>query len=238
MTIQLASIRRYPVKAMGGEDLARVQVDQRGLVGDRWYAVAGGDGRLASGKNTRRLHRRDAVFTFAASTDGDGQVGITDDAGRSWSVDDPAVAEHLSEVMGAPVTLEPERQTSHQDDGAISLVGTATLRWCAEHWGLDADPRRLRVNLVLDTDEPFVEESWVGRQVTAGSVVLAVDSRIERCRTVDVAQDGTRAGGRWLKPLAAERDMCLAVYAHPVSLGRLHVGDVVEVGEQAVARPE
>jgi len=237
MAVQLVSVRRYPVKAMGGEDLTAIDLDERGLVGDRWYAVTDGEGRLASGKDTRRLRRRDAVFSFAASTDDGGRVSITDEDGGAWAVDDPELVAHLSQVMGEPVHLGPEGATSHQDDGAVSLVGTATLRWCAERWGLDADPRRLRVNLVLKTEEPFIEESWVGRQLRAGSAVLGVDSRIERCRTVDVPQDGASARGRWLKPLAVEREMSVAVYAHPVRPGRFQVGDVVVVGGRSSHHP-
>lgn len=229
MTARLASIRRYPVKAMAGEDLSRVDLDTRGLAGDRWYAVVDADGRLASHKDSGRMRRRDAVATFTARTDASGGVVVHDQQERSWSVEDPALAAHLSEVMGADVTVQPERGASHQDDGAVSVVGTATLRWCAERWDVDADPRRLRANLVLDTDEPFVEETWLGRGITVGAVSLAVDSRVERCRTVDVAQDGTTARGRLLKPLAAERDMCLAVYARVLRPGALAVDDVVVV---------
>ncbi|MGJ7442525.1 MOSC domain-containing protein [Aquipuribacter sp. MA13-6] len=227
MAVTLASIRRYPVKAMGGEGLDHVDVDDRGLAGDRWYAVVDPDGRLASHKDTRRMRRRDAVAGYRARTDGAGLVVVADGQGRTWPVEDPALAAHLGEVMGATVTLEAESGTSHQDDGAVSVVGTATLRWCAERWDLDADPRRLRVNLVVDTDEPFVEETWVGRSVAVGSVLLAVEERIERCRTVDVPQDGTSATGRWFKPLAAERDMSLAVYARVLRPGPLAVGDAV-----------
>jgi uncharacterized protein YcbX len=54
----LREIRRYPVKAMGGESLDSVQVEARGVLGDRRYAVVDGDGKLASGKHSRRFRRR------------------------------------------------------------------------------------------------------------------------------------------------------------------------------------
>ncbi|WP_380163734.1 MOSC domain-containing protein [Jannaschia sp. R86511] len=228
MTVTLAAIRRYPVKAMGGEDLAQVDVDARGLLGDRWFAVVDDDGRLASHKSTTRMRRRDAVARFHALTGDDGVVQVGDERGGSRPVDDPALAAQLSEAMGAPVTVRVEQGGSHQDDGAVSLVGSATLRWCAERWGVDADPRRLRVNLVLDTDEPFVEESWLGRRVGIGPVGLLVQDRVERCRTVDVDQDGVVVRDRWLAPLGAERDLCVAVYARVVQPGLLTLGDPVE----------
>ena len=44
------ALRRYPVKALLGEDLRRMEVDERGAVGDRMWALVDRDGKLASGK--------------------------------------------------------------------------------------------------------------------------------------------------------------------------------------------
>ncbi len=95
--------------------------------------------------------------------------------------------------------------------------------------GRDADPRRLRANLVLGADEPFVEETWVGRDLEVGGVRLRVVGGVPRCRMVDLRQDGVEPGARWLGPLARERDLSLAVYADVVRPGRIGVGDVVRV---------
>jgi uncharacterized protein len=222
----LTTIRRYPVKAMGGEPLAEVHLDGRGLAGDRWYAVVDDDGRFACGKDTRRFRRRDGVFEHRATTGPDGGVVVTGPAG-SWSVDDPALTAALSSALGDPVRVLAEGDVPHQDAGSVSLVGTATLRWCAERWGLDADPRRLRVNLLVETDEPFVEETWVGRDLSVGGAGLRLVERVERCRTIDVAQDGTDARGRWLKRLGEERELSIAVYADVVRPGTVRVGDRV-----------
>ncbi|WP_344248482.1 MOSC domain-containing protein [Isoptericola hypogeus] len=222
----IATIRRYPVKSMGGEALDAVLVDERGLEGDRWFAVEDDDGRFASAKSTRRFRRRDAVLDYAAATSPGGGVVVTGGAGR-WEVGDPRLDAALSAATEVAVRVTPESGVPHQDGGGVSLVGSATLAWCAERWGLDADPRRLRVNLVVATSEPFVEESWVGRDVAVGAAVLRVAERVERCRTVDLDQDGARARGRWLAPLGRERDTCLAVYADV--LGTVRVGDAVSV---------
>jgi uncharacterized protein YcbX len=127
--------------------------------------------------------------------------------------------------MGTPVRVTEEETIPHQDMGAVSIIGTATLRWCAQRWGIAADPRRLRVNLVFDCDEPFAEEAWIGRHLRAGTAGLRVTEKIPRCRMIDVAQDGAAPDGRWLAPLASERDLCLAVYAEVVMPGLIAVGD-------------
>ena len=50
------SIWRYPVKSLGGERLTSVDVEARGLAGDRRWAVRDAEGKVGSGKTTRRFH--------------------------------------------------------------------------------------------------------------------------------------------------------------------------------------
>lgn len=230
MPLTVSAIRRYPVKSMGGQALESVLVDARGLAGDRWYAVVDGDGRLASGKSSRRFRRRDAVFDFRAAG-GNGRVSVSRGPDR-WLVGDPLLDRVLSEAMGAPVRVAAEDGVPHQDAGAVSLVGSASLDWCRRHLGMDAGPRRLRVNVVVDTAEPFVEESWVDASVTVGEVKLRMVERIERCRMVDLAQDGVATSAPFLKALGGERELCLGVYADVERTGRLAVGDELLPGER------
>lgn len=213
---------------MGGERLGAVEIDARGLVGDRWFAVEDSSGHFASGKDTRRFRRRDAVFSYTAKTRPDGAVSVTGPAG-AWTAGSTELDTQLGVDMGAPVRVVPERSVPHQDAGAFSLVGTATLQWCADQWGIDADPRRLRVNAVVATTEPFIEESWLGKALSLGPVALNVVSRTPRCRMVDIAQDGFTPGDRLLKRLGAERDLALGVYADVTRPGLIRVGDRVTV---------
>jgi uncharacterized protein YcbX len=211
---------------MGGESLDSVQVEARGVLGDRQYAVVDGDGKLASGKHSRRFRRRDPVFEYASRTTPDG-VMVTG-RGEEWAVGSEALDRALTEAMEDPVRVLRETTTPHFDAGAVSLVGTASLDWCRAHLGVDADRRRLRPNLVVETSEPFVEESWLGR-LEIGEVALAPFLRIERCRMIDIAQEGLPRDGRWLKALTAAREMNLGVYLDVAQPGRLTVGDEVRV---------
>lgn len=222
----VAALRRYPVKSMAGEPLRSVRVDRRGLVGDRWYAVVDEQGHLASGKDSRRFRRHDEVFGYGATTGPDGAVTVGR-GDRTWVVGDPRLDRDLSESFGTAVEVRSEDRTPHQDDGQVSLVGTATLRWCAERWGDEPDPRRTRMNVVVETDEPFAEETWVGQLLVLGSTRLHVVSPVPRCRMLDVAQDGVRPTHHWLRPLAVEREMNLGVYADVRQPGEVTVGDAV-----------
>lgn len=221
----LREIRRYPVKAMGGESLPYVEIEPRGLVGDRRYAVVDGDGKLASGKHSARFRRRDEVFEFASRTTRDG-VRVTGRGGE-WPVPSDDLDHLLSQAMRSTVRVLPETTTPHFDAGHVSLVGTASLDWCREQLGVDSDRRRIRPNLVVETDEPFVEESWAS--VRIGDVSLVADRRIERCRMIDIAQEGLSREGRWLKTLTVAREMFLGVYLDVARPGRLTVGDEVHV---------
>ena len=222
-TPTIREIRRYPVKAMGGESLTEVELESRGLVGDRRYAVVDAEGKLATGKHSRRFRRRDEVFEFASRTTDDG-VRVSGREG-DWPAPGEELDAALSDAMGDPVRVLPETTTPYFDAAAVSLVGTASLTWCREHLGVDADRRRLRPNLVVQTEEPFVEETWAG--VELGGVVLVVGERIERCRMIDVAQEGLPRDGRWLKQLTDAREMCLGVYLAVERPGLLAVGDEV-----------
>jgi uncharacterized protein YcbX len=81
--------------------------------------------------------------------------------------------------------------------------------------------------VVVETLEPFIEETWIGQLVQVGDVQLRVVSRIERCRTVDLAQDGVADTTPLLKALGRSRDVCLGVYADVVGPGSLSIGDEV-----------
>ena len=225
--MNIAEIRRYPVKSMGGESLESVDLDARGLVGDRWFSVVDQDGKLGSGKHSARFRRFDEIFEYSASMVAD-DVRVVGPAG-SWRVGDPELERTLSEHLSAAVHVERETGTPFQDAGQVSLVGTASLDWCRERLDVDGDRRRIRPNLVVSTTEPFVEESWGGATIRVGSVVLEMDRRIERCRMVDIAQDGLPAQRGWLKALGRERDLCLGMYADVTSAGRLALGERVDV---------
>ncbi|HMU36857.1 MAG TPA: MOSC domain-containing protein [Marmoricola sp.] len=222
--MHLKEIWRYPVKALAGEQQQAVEVNHRGLVGDRWFAIHTDDGRFACGKNGKRFSQHDEVFDFAAQTQADGQVTVTGRGGQ-WTPGQPELDAVLSSATGASAQVRPEGLTPHHDAMPVSIIGTASLEWCARELGVDAIPRRLRVNLVIETNEPFIEESWIGQQVSVGGVALDVIRRNRRCRVIDLDQNGAGSPTRWLKPLGDKRDAMIAVYAEVATPGQIRVGD-------------
>jgi len=107
----VVSIWRYPVKSMMGEDLNAVDVTERGLLGDRAYAlVDSSDGKVASAKNPRKWPN---LFDFRAALAETPTTGGKIPPVRITLPDGTLVTNHhsdptqmLSKVLGRQVILE------------------------------------------------------------------------------------------------------------------------------------
>jgi uncharacterized protein YcbX len=224
---RLRSLHRYPVKSLVGEDLDAATVDARGVVGDRLWSVRDPDGKLGSGKSSRRFRKMDGLLALVARYDGEVPVIAFPD-GRAVRGDDPGVHAALSAHVGRPVTLAREASVSHFDDGPIHVVTTASLRRLETAHGDRIDVRRFRPNLVLDTGDldGFAEDEWVGRRLAIGrDLVLAVRDRMPRCVMVTLPQHGLAEDPDLLRTTTDANDMMLGVVADVLSPGTVAVGD-------------
>ena len=202
---------RYPVKSFLGERLDEVVLDARGVAGDRAYAVRDANGKLGSGKTTRRFRLLKGLFEHEAATRADG-VYVGD-----LRVGDPALDDLLSARYGEPLRVLPEESVPHFDAGAVHVLTTGSLRWVGE------DVRRFRPNIVLESDER--EEDWLGRTLRIGECELRVADRVERCAMVDFAQSDLPYDSDVLRFLARQNDAMFGVYLDVVTPGTIRVGD-------------
>ena len=98
----VSSLRRYPVKSMLGEELDRATVSERGVVGDRAYALIDDEtGKVVSVKHPKRWGR---IFELVATTERD-TVVVTFPDGSSASIDASALPDHLSAFFGRRVSV-------------------------------------------------------------------------------------------------------------------------------------
>jgi uncharacterized protein len=95
----VAELWRYPVKSLLGEQLQEVQVEERGVVGDRLYAVTDRNEKLGSGKTSRRFRRLDGLFDLRARDGGERPI-VTLPDGRELSVGGSELDAFLSERYG------------------------------------------------------------------------------------------------------------------------------------------
>lgn len=127
----------------------------------------------------------------------------------------------------------------------ITLVTTGSLRLLAEKLGSDVDHRRFRVNLVIENDEPHIEDSWEGAILSIGVAKLRVRSSVPRCLITQMDPDTGRDDLRVVRALHRYRDKVrlpdglmpkyatpgFASYADVVSPGQIAVGDCVTLSE-------
>lgn len=218
---------RHPVKSLRGERLGSCRVDARGLRFDRWWALRDPDGKLGSGKSTRRFRAMPGLLEMSARLVGDRAVIRWPD-GTVATTDDPGVDELLSAEVGRPVVLASEAMVSHLDEAPVHLVTTASLAWLSDRHGGHVDRRRLRPNLLVSTAEPLIEEGWVGRTLRVGDeVVLRVTHRTQRCVMTTQQQADLPTDRGVLRTLADVADLCFGVHADVVRTGTVHAGDPV-----------
>jgi uncharacterized protein YcbX len=117
-------------------------------------------------------------------------------------------AELCSEWLGRVVRLASAPRGGVVFADPVTVVTTGSMRDLAEradHPGLLEEAARFRSTLVVETDEPWVEETWTGREVTVGEVRLRIGLPIPRCAVIDRQPTTGIKDVRLLKTLATSR---------------------------------
>ena len=222
---RVASLHRYPVKSMLGETLSHLDVDERGVTGDRRWSVRTPENKMGSGKSSNRFDAVVGLLDIRAAMNDQGAVVVSFPDGSDLAVDDPVAAERLSALLGRPLTFAAESDVTHFDDGPVSIIGRASVQALADARGEDVDPRRFRANLLVDTDVAFGEDAWMGRQLRVGTAVLEVILPSPRCVMINMASADLAAQPGNLAALGRLHDSCLGVIARVVTPGRIATGD-------------
>lgn len=229
---RVAELWRYPVKSLGGEQISEAPCSRRGIEGDRRWAVRGADGKLGSGKTTRRFRRMPGLLSMSSFLDDAGRAWVRLPGGDVGRVDDSAISAAVGAVVDEHVDLVEEASVSHFDDAPLHLLSSASLAWLHDLRPEDQiDRRRFRPNLVIDVpgDPGGEEQEWIGHILQIGEVTISVEKPTERCVMTTIAQYELPFAPKVLKQLEDASGSVLGVYAQVITTGTLRVGDRVGV---------
>ena len=223
----LIGIQRFPVKGMAGESLDPAEIGPRGIEGDRRYAfqrVGSLDPfpYLGVSKLAEMVHYK---TRWTGSEHGD--IEVTTPDGQLFDVKSEALREHLSAVDRRELRLTRIWRGAF-DENPLSLIGTATLDALARETGVPMDARRFRMNFVVQTDTPFIEDTWIGNIVCFGegdgAPSMHIVMRDMRCSMINVDPDTGAKNAAVLKTVTQKHDACAGVYGDPFRGGVVRVG--------------
>ncbi len=228
MVGRVRTLWRYPVKSMLGEDCESLELNQRGIVGDRLFAIRDQAGKLGSGKNSDRFKLITGLLDFRSHLDDDVPVVSFPD-GRQFRGDDEHLDAAISEILREPLKLALEDDVPHHDDSPVHLISSASLDWLAIQLGSRVDERRFRPNLVVEIPgQTLIENDWLQRELLIGrNSRFLVKSRTTRCRMTTLAQDDLHADDRVLSELARKSQSSFGVYLEVLEAGTIRVDDPV-----------
>jgi uncharacterized protein len=251
--MKVAALWRYPVKSMQGESRESLQIDGRGVRGDRRFGVLDSrSGTIISAKKDGRLLQARAMLAGVELT-------IRLPTGETALGTGPLVDRALSAWLGRPVHLVEatpdgrgtfESPTDFEDDDSepirwegppgsfvdsnpVHLLTTASLRTvAAERPDLAWEVPRFRPNVLIDAaGQELLEAGWVGRQVRLGQVELEVHKPCSRCVMTTRAQPGGILRELdILRHVNASHASNLGVLARVTRGGRVELGQPLVVG--------
>ena len=237
----VASLRRYPVKSMAGEDLQEARVTYAGVIGDRVYAFVDNRNRSSFPWMTGRQGPPMILFCprFVAEPPLEEEhpraeqfaLEVTTPEGKVFRVDEPGFATYLEKRFERSLRLRFSER-SMTDALPVSLLGLGTVRGLGEEVGISLDERRFRANFYVRwaSDKPYFEDELVGRTLQIGEQVsVQVVEKDSRCKMITLDPETAEASPQVLETVARKHGGCTGVYGAVLREGVVRVNDPVYV---------
>jgi len=256
----VGALWRYPVKSMRGEALPSAAITQRGVAGDRAWALRECTyGGLVSARTWPAMLQWRAASANDLVSSGDARVRIELPYGASLHTDDPAAPRTLSDFLQREVRLErvrtapitpAEREAIMRgdalppardffDEEVIHLIATGTLAHLRTLSGgdHDFDARRFRANIIVDTGDTadrFIEDEWLNGRLEIGDAVRITGMRPAlRCAITTHPQDGLPHDPAILRTAWQFHQAYAGIFAAVEAEGTVRIGDPVFLSEMA-----
>jgi len=227
---RVRAIYRYPVKSMAGEQLPSAQLGFHGIEGDRRFAflrtgVQANFPFLTAGKLP-------SLITYVPLRDAEDALPsrVRTPKGEELELGGDALRDEISSAHGAPVQLM-RIDNGIFDDAPLSIITTNAIATVTADAGVDADVRRFRPNILVETadESPFPDDAWVGRTLRIGdgddAPAVAVCSRDVRCAMLNIHPDTAALDPRLMKSAVRLNGNCAGVYCSVIKTGPVRVGD-------------
>lgn len=248
----VASLARYPVKSMLGENLYIASIRKDGILGDRAFAIIDrASGKIATAKKAREWSRLlDCRVSFLAEPILDEAIPPVRIALPNGSVafsTEGNVDRVLSDALGREVTLMARKnELSPQktaagfsvpagtffDLGTLHVLTTATLKRLQKLYPRGRfSPQRFRPNIVIETnpdEKGFVENDWIDKTLAIGrDVRLRITKPCRRCVMTTLSQKDLPKDNGILRTTAEYNNANAGIYATVVTEGNIYIGDLV-----------
>jgi uncharacterized protein YcbX len=244
---------RYPVKSMRGESLREAWVTERGIAGDRVWAVRELErGGIMSARTFPSLLGLRAYYEGEPAAEPAAIIKIELPDGGRILPDDPEAPAIVSNLVRRRVSFERvrterlspaeleaimrgEAYPPHRDffdEEVLHLVATGTLGFMRGlQPGSDFDPRRFRANVYVDTGddaEGFIEDRWLDGVLEIADQVRIVGMRPAiRCAMTTHPQQGLPHDVNILRTAWQHHEAYVGVFAAVGAPGRIRLKDPV-----------
>jgi uncharacterized protein YcbX len=229
---RVRAIYRYPVKSMAGELMDSAQLGWHGLEGDRRLAFRRTG--IRAGMPWLTAGRLPSLVTYVPLRDGEDDLPsrVRTPKGEELELHGDALLAEIASAHGAPVELM-QLDNGIFDDAPLSIITTSAIAAVTGEAGVDADVRRFRPNLLIETPgtSPFPEDAWVGLTLRIGegeeAPAVSVCTRDIRCSMINIHPDTAATDARLLKAAVRMNENCAGVYATIIKTGSVRVGDAL-----------
>lgn len=230
---QLAGLRRFAVRSLGGEAPDEAWVQGSGLAGDRLYDLFDEEaGAAMTALNAPFLLRYRARYLdpMVRGEDLESWIRVRTPEGTESPLTDRSWVEDVSRRCGRPVRLRPRPHLA-ADLAPLHVLSVPTVRFLERHYGGPLEAMRFRSNLLLDLPEgrPFEEDRWIGRQIWIGDVLLEIVKQCDRCVVTSLDAETSERTPGVLTAITRGRGGMTGVYARVLTGTRLRVGDPVAI---------
>ncbi len=240
--LKIINLAWTPFKSLALRAAEELRIGPHGAIDDRRFFLIDDAGRIVNGT------RFGPLTTARANFDGDelsvvladgSVVAAVPSRGADVRVDwelgydvaaveiDGPWADPLGALVGRTVRVveaRPDRPAWSQHP--ISLLGVASARALGTEF---ADTRRFRMLIEFDAGAPFVEDTWLDREVALGDEVIIV-LRVACARCAVTTRD-PQSGIRDHDALRAMKELrgmtTMGMYADVLRPGAVRVGDAV-----------